>query len=400
MSQPRQDPAPIIAASLNYWSGWVEGLNHSPTPAFVQKHELILHAVKMGLGLTATRRAAVDLTLATFVAAYGSGGWADWRPIYEQINAAWNGPDDALRVRVLSRLGQCYCLSDQLERATAVHHEAETLAAQLPPDNLLACEIAFQLTEDYRRRAKYERAKEYALAAWRLVENDETQPVWRATIANSLGLIDWATGAFVEADKWLTMAADCWRPLSRPVELGRTLSNLGVALEGRQKFDEALVVYRQAFTHLDGTAAWIDKLKVQYNIGVILFNKEEYEQAENIFREANAAIAQRLASGVMFRAYISHSLGNAISKQGRFSEAEPFLRQAINAWDVLGDKLNQGNSWAALAEALTGQAQTEAACAASRQALILLEAQRHIPRGERLYQEQLQAYQTLGCLDE
>lgn len=80
---------PIIAASLNYLSKQVAKLNHLPTPIFVyEQHNQILYAVKMGLQRPETWRAAVELTLATFLAAYGSGAWAEWPPVYERINAA------------------------------------------------------------------------------------------------------------------------------------------------------------------------------------------------------------------------------------------------------------------------------------------------------------------------
>jgi tetratricopeptide (TPR) repeat protein len=398
MSQPRQDPAPIIAASLNYWSGWVNGLNNLPTPAFAQKHELILYAVKMGLGLAATRRAAVDLTLATFLTVLSGGYWPAWQPVLETARAhAWPDLDPGQRIRLLSRLGQCYRLDGQFAQAAAIHHEAEELAAQSPDNNLLACEIAFQLAEDYRRQSEYAQAREHALNAWKRVKTNEEQKGWRASITNTIGLIDSATGQLDEADRWFVIAANLHRELSQPVELSRTLNNLGNVLQAQAKVDEALIIYQQALAQLADMDVLIEKLKVQYNIGVIYFDKEQYEKAETIFREANMLIAQQPSTGAIYRPYVFHSLGNAIYKQGRFGEAEPFLRQAVKEWQILGDQLNEGNSLGVLAGLLTGQGQIEAACSVYRQALALLAQQQTIPWGERLYKEYSQDYLALDC---
>jgi tetratricopeptide (TPR) repeat protein len=398
-----QDATPVIASSLAYWSDWVAQLHQRPTPAFAHKHDLIVHAVKLGLQSEATRRTAVELALATVHAVLSGGYWPVWQPILEAARAVWPDLNPELRIRLLSRLGQCYRLNGQLQAATAIHHEAEPLVSQLPSDSSIsreaAWEVAFQLAEDYRQQAEYARAKALAQNAWELVQDAEAQNAWRASIANSLGLIHWTMGELGEADQWFTVAADLWQVLSRSVELSRTLSNLGNVLQQQGKLDDALIVYKRALAQLDDTVAWVEKLKIQYNTAVLYLNRNQHELAENLLRDAYLTLTKQPGDNLILKAYLSHGVGDAILRQGRFAEAMPYLVQAVAAWEKTGDQLNLGNGYITLAKALHGQGQVEAACAHCQRGLAILETTRATPAGERLYQERRQDCQTLGCHD-
>ncbi|MFO7540330.1 MAG: tetratricopeptide repeat protein [Chloroflexota bacterium] len=390
------ESVPIVGYALDYWEGIVAEWNGFPNQTFMEEHNNILRAVKLGLGVENTRRQALHLALAAFPLVEKSSLWPVWLPLFEAVYHRFCDTDRALYGRFLGRLGQLYRLHNRLDEALTVHQEAAAIIAPLPTHSLPACEIAFQLAEDYRRKFQYDRAKQYALTAWEAATAARQSDTWRAAAANSLGLIYEALGQPDEAADWYTVSLGLWRPLQRPVESGRVFNNLGNVLRGQRKMDEALVAYHQALGHLAGTSIWLEKLVVQYNVAVIYFDQEQYEQAEKNFREAYAALSRQPDVHFILYASICYSLGAVIVKQERFAEAEPFFEESINVWRELGDDVSLANSLGGLADALAGQGKADNARQFYRQALALLANQRHIPRSEKLYQEFLAAYTSLN----
>jgi tetratricopeptide (TPR) repeat protein len=390
-----QEGVTIVGHALDYWAGVMADLDGFQT--FMEEHDNILRAVKMGLGAEATRRQALELALAAFLPVQNSGLWPVWIPLFEAIYGRFCDIDRTVHARFLSRLGQLYRLHNRVAEATAVHQEAAALMVPFPANSQLACEIFFQLAEDYRQQSQFNQAREYALAAWESAQAGHQSDAWRATSANSLGLIYQALDQLDEAVGWYTRAIDLWRPLQRPVELGRVLSNLGGALQGQGKLDEALLTYHQAQRQLENTPLWLEKLIVQYNIAVVYFYQESYALGEGILREAYLTIARQPDIHFILYAHICHSLGNVILQQKRYTEAESPLRESIAAWQKLGDMLNLANSLGALAKVLIGQDQFKGACDLYDHALAAVTSHRHIPRGDKLYQELCKARVALDC---
>jgi tetratricopeptide (TPR) repeat protein len=386
----------IVGYALDYWEGVVTELNGSPNQAFMVEHNNILRAVKLGLALEETRRQAVRLTLATFHLVESSSLWPMWLPLFEAVSQRFCDREREVHGRFLGRLGQLYRLRNRLDEALAIHQEAAAIIASLPPQSLAACEIAFQLAEDYRRKFRYEQARQYALTAWAAAAATRQSDAWRAATANSIGLIYEALGQLDEAADWYSVALDLWRPLQRPVESGRVYNNLGNVLRGQSKIDEALLAYHQALNHLTRTSIWLEKLVVQYNIAVIYFDQAQYEQAEAHLRETYSAMSRQPELHFVLYASICYSLGAVIVKQARFAEAEPFFATSITVWRELGDEVNQANSLGGLAEALASQGKADKARQLYDQALALLANLRGIPSSEKLYQEFSAAYVALG----
>jgi tetratricopeptide (TPR) repeat protein len=371
------------------------GVKRLPRHEFLDEHNNILRAVKMGLGPAETRRPALQLALDAFLVVESGGLWPAWIPMFEAVYGRFCDIDRILHARFLGRLGQLYRLHSRLDEALAIHQEAAALIAPLPPDSLIACEIAFQLAEDYRRKFQYEQAKQYGRAAWDAAETAGQSDAWRAAVANSLGLIYEASGQLEKAAEWYTISLGLWRPLQRPVESGRALSNLGNVLQRQGKIDEALLTYHQALGQLEGASVWLEKLIVQYNIAVLYFYLENYGAAEAILIDAHVTMGRQPEMHLVLYASICHSLGSVTVKQGQFAEAEAPLRQSITAWQKLGDNLSLANSLGVLAEALTGQGQVDEACQSYRQAIDLAANQRDIPWGEELYQQFSAAHAAL-----
>ena len=403
MNETTDASAPIILAGLAYWRELLGRRKGLPEQTFRREHDNILRAASLGLGAAATRPAAIELALRAFPLAENGGQWGEWLPLFQAMgemleNGRSSPTDQETEAHCLLRLGQLQRLSHQYDTAIATHQAAAALVAHLPAANPLASGIQYQLGEDYRLRGDLAAARPYARTAWRLAKTLPSPHHQQGAAANSLGLIAWASGELEEAAAWFTIAIPLWRELESWVELGRTLSNLGNVRQNQGALEEALIAYGQALAELGKTAAWVEVLKVEYNISVLHFVREEYAAAEQSLRAAYRSLSgQPPGSGVMLRAYVCHSLGSAILKQGRPAEAEPFLRQSLAAWATIGDELNRANSLGALGEALAGQGQRVAACASYGEAVDLLATRRETPRGEKLYQEFRAVGAALGC---
>ncbi len=400
MSQPlpaTPESVRFIARALDYWWDVVQALGDLPNQTFLAEQNNILRAVRLGLGAEETRQQALQLALTAFPLVANSGHWADWLPLYEAVYGRFCPIDREQYGRFLGRLGQMYRLNNRVNEALLVHQTAGAIIAALPPDGLIACEIAFQLAEDYRRLAQYDQAKQHALAAWHSANASQQSSAWCAAAANSLGLIHEALHQLEEAANWFNTAIQLWQTCNRPVELGRVLSNLGNVLRQQQKPANALVAFHRALNQLEKTALWLEKLIVQYNTAVLHFSQEQYSQAERLLQELHLEIGRQPDAHPSLYAHACHSLGNTILKQSRLADAEPYLRQSLPLWQALGDDLNRGNSLATLAELLNAQHQTEEACALYQEALALLANQRATRRGDSLYQEFSAAYAALNC---
>lgn len=194
---------------------------------------------------------------------------------------------------------------------------------------------------------------------------------WQAATLNTLGLIAQSRGDLLLSEQRLRRAVDFWRQVDEPTELARSLINLALTLQGRQKFDQALECYREAASAVAQTASELDKSLIQISLGTLLFELTQWPEAEAAFREANSDYLQH-SGQLYYRAFIAQNLGNVLFTQQRFKEAEDHLRHGIKLWEQVDDKLMLANTVGTLAETLAAQAIVKEARTLFGQALTLL----------------------------
>jgi tetratricopeptide (TPR) repeat protein len=385
MIPPRESAAPIIAAGLAYWTKWVKPFKRTPTPLFVSKEPLILHAATLGAALQETRQAAVELSLAIFPLLECSGLWPAWRPLLELFRDHLDQFDQRTQVILLNRLCQIYRMRLKLTEATAMHEQSLAIVAQLPDDKILRHTVHFQLGEDYWRIHRYAEAKEHALEAIRLATNIPEAEIGLANSYNTLALIAWNTGKTEELERWSLLAISIWERHNLLVELARTLIGLGEARARQGKLEEAIAIYEQSMVEARKVGSLIDVVKAKYSAGCAYMNYEQYSRAEKFFRDAGAELQRHSHQYPFNWAQIVNNIGGMLIRQGRHGEAESFLRQAVLLWRQMGDDLGEANSMDSLAEALCGQGRAAEGCDLYREALRLIISQRHEPGAANLY---------------
>jgi tetratricopeptide (TPR) repeat protein len=171
----------------------------------------------------------------------------------------------------------------------------------------------------------------------RALEIGGTDPQIRADASRFLGDIELSIrGDLERAEELLQQALAAARELGDPWTLARTLLVAGWAPywrndmgEAREMFEEALAVAR---ANPDGDP-WAESRALGM-VATLVENEGDQEEALALSSEA-LAIAE--ASGDRFSVAVAReSVGNALRRTGRLSEAEPHLNAAVDAFRELG----------------------------------------------------------------
>lgn len=397
MNRSRQDATPIIAAGLTYWSGWVEQLNRVPTPAFLGKHDLIKHTAKMAVKIRETRQAATELVLLAFPLIEASGHWPEWVSLLETLTSHFDDINQELRPIVLNRLGQLYRMDRRFSGAVAMHHDAFELAVQLAIEGLMQGAILHQLAEDYRQLQRFDLAKEYILRAMQFVTHGPRSDMHLGMSSYIRSQIELAAGDVAEATVWLEKSIEVFQRINQPVELARAYTGYGQISMAQGQFDKAIEAYQKSLLELERASSPAEVALAKYNIGCGYMNLEQYEQAEAVFREAAVFMRQQIWMPLIWQVQNTHNLGHVIVKQGRFSEAEAFLRESEAMWMQMGDELGLASCWDSLAEALCKQGRLEEGCRLYRKALALLAKYPDNPQAQAMVAEFSQPYAAFNC---
>jgi tetratricopeptide (TPR) repeat protein len=372
MSSPNPDPQFIkaIKSGLAYWQERTADASESNLLQLDRYRQNIHRLLQFGLQLPATWHDTTGLILDLFILIERRGYLQEGVVLLEQ--ARDHCPDTApqMRFRILNRLGQLYRGARQLEKAVATHEIAAETAEQLEDRQALG-RAYFNLSEDYRHLRDYEKVEKYGQAALQILREDKKSEKWLAGTLNTLGVASWGQGDLDAAAKYLNRAIPHWNPLELPTELARTLSNLAAVYRLQKRYDAALQTYREAQAILASTASEMDKIMVLLGIGGLLYEQEKYEEAEAIFRDADSPYLQQ-SGNVYYQAYAANNLGQALLKQNRLDEAEPYLRRSAAQWREAQDDVMLANTLTGLADLLAQQGQRSTALSHIDEALELL----------------------------
>ncbi len=212
-------------------------------------------------------------------------------------------------------------------------------------------------TADKNAGSYLQEALQFAL---RLTGKDR---VYVAMMHNDLGDIAYRQGNWKEAERENRAAIDEYRKLPEGtyVEMAATLSNLGAVLIKEGKYDEAEPFVREGLElrrKLLGNAH-PDTAMSLFRLSDLLYRKGDYSGAEGFARESVRVFGQAFAApkDSVYFANPLLELGLILNKTGRSREAESFFRESLEIRLRLLPKGNQliAISQGALGECLTSQ---------------------------------------------
>jgi tetratricopeptide (TPR) repeat protein len=316
-----------------------------------------------------TRQTAVNLALQASYFAERTGHWQDWLPVLATIAVYLDDPQ--LRFQLYKRQGQLYRLNQQLNKALAIHQEAEALAVRLNDQALLA-EAYINLSDDYRFCHHYEEAEQCGCQALELLKEGEGSARLQSIVLLTLGLISHATRHLEEAEQRLRQAEAVQRALADdPVHLARIFNVMAIVLQEQDKFEMAAEYCRRALEALERTAGELDKSKTFHSLGTLYIRLEQYDKADEAFRQADSEALYR-SGDLLTQAALAQNRGTALMKLKQFDQAHLYLRRSQKLWQQLGDQLWLANTLSTLADLFDEQGQWKSAVAYYDEAISLV----------------------------
>lgn len=219
-----------------------------------------------------------------------------------------------------------------------------------------------------RLQQRLESAAQRVGEAMRLATPDESEHTYGRFVLGGLALDhgDWpaALAHFQEA-----LAG--WRRHGDPLMAARSLTNLGAALRGAGRPDEAIARYQEALPLLAALGDTANEATTRMNLGNVYWQQGQPQQALAQYVQAEAALRQ--ADDHLRLAKVNLNLGLVLRDLGQWPRAEQAIAAAIELYRSLGDRRGAANALDALAEVYLDQGRADAALPLLRQALAELE---------------------------
>ena len=373
-----------LQANLGYWQRATAQLASAPLDQLGREQLSIIQAVRWGLRVPETRQTAVSLALQASYFAERTGHWQDWMPVLAAIAAYIDDPHQLFQL--YKRQGQLLRLNKQLDKALAIHQEAEALALQLN-DQTMRAEVYINLSDDLRLCRQYKEAEQYGCRALELLKEGEGSSRLQSIVLLTLGLISHANHHLEEAEQRLRQAETVQRVLADdPVHLARIFNVMAIVLQEQDKFEMASDYCRRALDALAPTASELDKSKTFHSLGTLYIRLEQYGKAEEAFRQADSEVLHR-SGDLLTQAALAQNRGTALMKLKRFNEAHLYLRRSQKLWQQLGDQLWLANTLSTLADLFDEQGHWQSAVAYIDEAISLVAL---FPENERAQRWQAQ----------
>jgi tetratricopeptide (TPR) repeat protein len=373
-----------LQANLAYWQRATAQLASVPLDQLGREQLSIIQAVRWGLRVSETRQTAVDLTLQASYFAERTGHWQDWLPVLPTIAIYLDDPQ--LCFQLYKRQGQLLRLNKELDKALTIHQKTEALAIQLNDQAMLA-EAYINLSDDHRLCHHYEEAEQYGCQALELLKESGGWQRLQSIVLLTLGLISHASHRLAEAEQRLRQAEAVQHLLADdPVHLARIFNVMAIVLQEQGKFEMAADYCRRALAVLAPTAGELDKSKTFHSLGTLYIRLEQYDKAEEAFRQADSEVLHR-SGDLLTQAALAQNQGTALMKLKRFDEAHLYLRRSQKLWQQLGDQLWLANTLSTLADLFDEQGQWKSAVAYFDEAISLVTL---FPENERAQRWQTQ----------
>jgi tetratricopeptide (TPR) repeat protein len=364
--------AEFVGGLLAGLAFWRERLEPEPDARLDGEQHNLHRAIQIGLSVPDAHEAAADVAAAAFPYVLARAYYAEWLPLMERASIGYTERPTAGRFWVLTRLGQLRRLNHKLLQSIEAHEIALEVARAIG-EPILVAEAQYHLGRALRDAHRDQQANEHLQCAVQMLEDVEGEYVQRLTglAVNALGRVAHDLGQLAEARQYLERAVTIARAVGRAHPLSERLLDLGNLLRAAGMYEEALPVYGEALALLPDKEFPLERVQIQYAVGILHFARQEYDQAERAFRGLDW-IYLRDTGNLAQQAYLVNSLGNSVLYQKRYEEAAEILREAIVLWRELGDDLELANSTGSLGEALAGMGAKEEASHVFTTALELL----------------------------
>lgn len=350
-----------IQANVRYWQTTAGRLTDLTLADLDKDRENLYRAVQFGLTVPETAHETAVLVSHLFGLIERRGYWQEWQPILEESLAACPETNLPLKLILLNQLGFVQRLRCKMEESIATHRKAISLAEQHNQPAARANSF-FHLSNAFYECHQHSQARQLAEQALTAFESlgQGVEDKKMAAIYNLLGLLAQARGEYDVAADLFHQSITHWQQTDELTYLSRTLGNLGINLMANEQFAEALAYFDQASEVLEATASELDKSKIAINQGAVYFELGEWHKAEAAYLRANSP--HIIQSGDKhLQALIANNLGCALMRQGCWAEADAYLRESVNLWQMIKNDLMLANARGSLGETAAALGRVELA---------------------------------------
>ncbi len=247
-------------------------------------------------------------------------------------DSAFKNLSDSERSRVLASFGQVLINMDRYDEAEKVlDRSLEIQRRNLggDPENLPL--ILSYLGMVYQATGRYGPSETVLEEARHLIDQQsEASPSILVQVLNNLGTLYLATGRSDAGERTLKEALALSDTNGDSAGLIAVLNNLARAALQRKKWDRAEALLNRALDVADaarGNQLWMGLTWI--NLGYVYRGRKDFVAAEDAFRKAIENWKNTFGRESMRVAVASSNLGEALTKLGKYDEAEPLFVHAI-----------------------------------------------------------------------
>lgn len=342
------------------------------------RHQAIWQAVEEGLRYVSSQADAAELMVGLLRTIERWGVWSDWMPLFDTAMSLEMIPD--LQIRVCLVQARLYNLDRNFSDAVALLNATLVLTHQ---HQLLTLEamVHYRFTNAYLGEKAYSSAREHARNALDLLSPNQLEA--RASIYNSLGIIELNMDALPESEANFLQALSLWAKVNEPTQLARSCLNLSIVYQKQARWDKAKAFHKQATAALSNSDNVVDKLKALNELGTLHYMTGDFPSAVATFRQG-VMDAGELQGMYHLHGSLTHNLGNTLLALGQLTEARGYLEKSIRLWQRANDNLERANSVGTLGEVFEEQSEWTLAARSYAQAIELLDFYPGDPWGNKL----------------
>jgi len=327
--------------------------------------ELALHVLDYGLAPALTALAP---------GMEQAGHRADWVDYLRRGLAVAQAQDDQESAAALHfHLGTLHQLQGDLGEALAqfVAAAGEYAALARPRDQARSVNRQAYVLRLSARNQESVQWVEAALGLWG-AEDVERGYSYFVRGCNAYDAREWAT-----AELWYRRSLEIWYREEDPRMVAWNLSNLGTALRGLERFDEAAHCYREAIGIFDEIQDPAHRAIAEMNLGTVYLQTGKLDAALAAYLSAEEWL--RRMGDDLHLASVYNNLGLVYARQHRGEEAETAYLAAIARLEKLGAIAPLVNTMDSLGEIYRDMGRANQARSTWQQALDRLSAIAHTP---------------------
>jgi len=307
-----------------------------------ETHNRALHTLRQSLAQDDIWRAVRPVLQKLTPRIEQAGHWAEWSDLLEAALARSRRAADAgAEAFLLYHLGILYRLQNRYPAA----EQALTASAQRYSElGDAAGRVLVQGRHAYLAWTRRDFGRARHLAAESLAQSDE-QPESGDVYAYAhlvLGALAFETGDWSEAHVRFQAAHLLWQQHGNRRMAGTALYNRALALQQMGRYDEAVVIYRQAIDLLHAIGDNSGWAIAHMNLGILYRRQQAHDTALECYRRAEE-VFRRMENRLLL-ARVHNNTGEVYRDLGRWEEAERAYRFSIEGWQLLGNVAEQINT--------------------------------------------------------